>query len=76
MNFITFSPSATASWELYGMPIRSRLSAQPITPKPIFRVCLVTRSMFSSGYLFASITLSRKWTASFAVRSSFFQSKE
>ena len=45
-----------------------------MTPRPIFLVCLVVKSISSMGYLLTSMTLSRKCTAFFTVFSTFFQS--
>ena len=49
-------------------------SEKPITPRPIFLVCLVTSSIFGIGYLLISMTLSRKCIARAIVFSSLDQS--
>ena len=56
------------------MPSSNNRSANPITPKPIFRVARVASSISLVGYLFASTTLSRKRTASSTVSRSARQS--
>src|SRR5207253_6970043 len=55
------APERHASSESYGIPRRTSRSAQPITPRPIRRIRWASWSISGSGYLLASITLSRKW---------------
>ena len=74
MNDIIFSANSIASSELYGMPSFISISAKPMTPRPILRLAFVIVSICGSGNLFMSMTLSRKWMASFVVRRSFSQS--
>ena len=51
-----------------------RRSAKPMTPRPIFLFDLVTVSICLIGYLFISMTLSRKWTDFVTTSSSLAQS--
>jgi hypothetical protein len=60
---MTFSPSATASSESYAMSILMSMSAQPMTPRPIFRLPRASSSIAGSGYWLTSMTSSRKRTA-------------
>ncbi len=60
-NCISRRPRATPSSELYGTPRRTNRSAHPITPSPIRRIRCASWPISGSGYLFASMTLSRKW---------------
>ena len=63
MKPMTSSASFTPSSLAYDMPSSNSMSAQPITPRPILRLLSVMSRICSSGYTFASITLSRKCTA-------------
>src|SRR5208283_4040571 len=60
---ITSSARLVARSELYGILICISMSAHPIIPRPIFLLAFVISSIIFNGYLFTSITLSRKWTA-------------
>ena len=50
------------------------MSAQPITPRPIFRLPLVIFSISGRGYAFTSMTLSRKWVEDLTTRANRAQS--
>ncbi len=50
------------------------MSAKPMTPRPILRVSFVMRSISGTEYRLASMTLSRKCTATRTVSRSFAQS--
>ena len=50
----------TAFSELYGIFSFMSISAKPMIPKPIFLFPFVISSIFLRGYLFISITLSKK----------------
>ena len=63
-NVATRSASASASSESYAISIAASASAHPMMPSPILRVALVARSISGRGYRFASMTSSRKRTAS------------
>src|SRR6058998_932374 len=62
MNFMTCSPIWTPASESYWTPSLKSMRANPITPRPIFRLSLVHFSIAAIGYLFMSMTLSRKCT--------------
>ena len=59
-NSITRRPISTPSALSYGIPIRTSMSAKPITPSPIRRIRLLSESISGSGYLLTSMMLSRK----------------
>src|SRR3989338_4180243 len=62
MNLITCSAVFNALFESYFIPNRINISVRPITPKPIFLFAMVILAVSFTGYLFASITLSKKCT--------------
>ena len=59
-DFMILPPRSIASSESYGTSSIMSISANPMTPSPIFRFAFVISSIRESGNLLASITLSRK----------------
>ena len=74
MNPPSSSASSSARGESYGIPIRTRASAHPMTPKPMRRVARFTSRSFGRGNSFMLMTSSRKRTAWRTVSSSAPQS--
>ena len=74
MYLITSSARAKLSSLPYRMRRRTRRSANPMTPRPIFLFAFAIASISAVGYLLISMTLSRKRTARDTVAASFSQS--